>query len=241
MGFHCREGDNEANFMCDEFDRGLQDQSNLVSILESVQVSTSGSDCSQRDRCPERETSSQRETEATEEEYKSSKEGQKKRSWWKQFINKSKKRGGKVIWEGSKHDSEVTKETRMMVKQNSKRYMEFSALCTGQEIQAHNGLIWTMKFSPDGQYLATGGEDGVVRIWRVTADDLCNYLMAQGNLDSKLKKIKSGCRVIFPDNSFRIEESPLQEFLGHSSYVLDPAWSSSNVSMLNLNLLVDCF
>ncbi|KAL6225407.1 hypothetical protein ACLB2K_004257 [Fragaria x ananassa] len=228
LGFHSREGNNQANFMCDEFDRGLQDKSNLVSILESVQVSTSGSDCSQRETCSERETS-HREIEATEEECESSKEGhKKKRSWWKQFINKSKRRVGKVVSEVSKLDTEVSKQNKMMVKQNSKRYMEFAALCTGQEIQAHNGFIWTMKFSPDGQYLATGGEDGVVRIWRVTADASCNYLMAQGNLDSKLKKIKSGCRVIFPDNSFRIEESPLQEFLGHTSDVLDLAWSNSN-------------
>ncbi|XP_062007273.1 uncharacterized protein LOC133724534 [Rosa rugosa] len=222
-GFHSREGDNLANFMYDELDRDLQDKSNLVSILQSVQVSTSGSDCSQGGTCSERET------EATEEECESSKEGRKKkRSWWKQFINKSKRRGGKVVSEVSKPDTEVSKENRMKIKQNSKRYMEFAALCTGQEIQAHNGFIWTMKFSPDGQYIATGGEDGVVRIWCVTADASCNYLMAQGNLDSKLKKIKSGCRVIFPDNSFRIEESPLQEFLGHSSDVLDLAWSNSN-------------
>ncbi|XP_050377643.1 uncharacterized protein LOC126794888 [Argentina anserina] len=221
-GFESRGGENQANFMYEEFDRGLQDKSNLVSILESVQVSTSGSDCSQRETCFKRDT------EATEEECESAKQSRKKkRSWWKQFINKGKRRRDKVFSEVSKPDTEVSKENKMMVKHNSKRYMEFAALCTGQEIQAHNGYIWTMKFSPDGQYLATGGEDGVVRIWRVTSD-ASNYLMAQGNLDRKLKKIKSGCRVIFPDNSFRIEESPLQEFFGHTCDVLDLAWSNSN-------------
>lgn len=229
--FQSREGDNQANFMYDELNRDLRDKSKCVSIRESVQVSTSGRDCSERETC------SQRETEATGEECENSEGRKKKRSWWKQFINRSKRRGGKVVSEVSKPETEVFKENRMMARQNSKRYMEFAALCTGQEIHAHSGFIWTMKFSPDGQYLATGGEDGVVRIWRVTlADASCNYLMAQGNLDRKLKKIKSGCQVIFPDNSFRIEESPLQEFLGHSSDVLDLAWSNSNVSMLKLYL-----
>ncbi|KAJ4457713.1 hypothetical protein PAPYR_6748 [Paratrimastix pyriformis] len=32
--------------------------------------------------------------------------------------------------------------------------------------QAHSP-VWVAKFSPDGQFLATGGHDGVLRIWRV--------------------------------------------------------------------------
>ncbi|XP_074588804.1 uncharacterized protein LOC141844704 [Curcuma longa] len=36
-----------------------------------------------------------------------------------------------------------------------------------QEIAAHKGLIRTMKLSPCGMYLATGGEDSVIRVWKV--------------------------------------------------------------------------
>jgi WD repeat-containing protein 44 len=36
-----------------------------------------------------------------------------------------------------------------------------------QGIRAHNGPIWVAKFSPDGQFLATGGQDAVLKIWQV--------------------------------------------------------------------------
>lgn len=36
-----------------------------------------------------------------------------------------------------------------------------------QVIQAHDGAIYTMKFSVDGKYLATGGEDARVLVWIV--------------------------------------------------------------------------
>ena len=34
--------------------------------------------------------------------------------------------------------------------------------------QVHHGPIWCSEFSPDGKYFATGGEDGVVQIWKVS-------------------------------------------------------------------------
>jgi len=130
--------------------------------------------------------------------------------------------------------------------QNKKGYLELTALYSEQDIRAHRGLIWTMKFSPDGQYLASGGEDGVVRIWRVTsADASYNYPMVEDDFGVKVKEGKSifggkmtkHATIVIPENVLHIEESPLQEFHGHSSGVLDLSWSNSNVSLLTVLLL----
>ena len=40
-----------------------------------------------------------------------------------------------------------------------------------QEIQAHRGAIWTMKFSLDGHYLASAGQDRIIYVWQVTESE----------------------------------------------------------------------
>jgi WD40 repeat protein len=161
-------------------------------------------------------------------------------SWLKHFVKKRKGRGDTFVSEVSKPNSETPKINRAKVWQNKKRYMELTAIYNEQEIRAHEGLIWTMKFSLDGQYLASGGEDGVVRIWHVTSADASNKdLMVEGNSGIKVKGGKSAfggkktshASILIPDKVFHIEELPLQEFYGHSSDVLDLSWSNSNVSL----------
>nr|GMD49064.1 WD repeat-containing protein 44-like [Ipomoea batatas] len=57
---------------------------------------------------------------------------------------------------------------RVRVRQYGKSCKELSALYKTQEIQAHNGSIWTIKFSLDGKYLASAGEDCAIHVWQVT-------------------------------------------------------------------------
>ncbi|KAK6125609.1 hypothetical protein DH2020_040653 [Rehmannia glutinosa] len=152
--------------------------------------------------------------------------------WWRHFTWKMKKnQGANLSKESNLHNAEAGKMRRMRIEQNRKRYMECTAVYAGQQLKAHTGLIWTMKFSPDGQYLASGGADGVVCIWRVTSVDAscqankCSY----GSMDMEGKqKKKIHASVVIPENIFHIKQLPMQIFQGHSSDVLDLAWSTSN-------------
>ncbi|KAK4773399.1 hypothetical protein SAY87_028418 [Trapa incisa] len=58
------------------------------------------------------------------------------------------------------------------VRQHGKSYKELSALKLCQEIQAHGGPIWTIRFSLDAQYLASAGEDQVIHVWEVQESEL---------------------------------------------------------------------
>ncbi|XP_020203612.1 uncharacterized protein LOC109789136 isoform X2 [Cajanus cajan] len=164
---------------------------------------------------------------------------EKKKSWWKHFISSKKGGGGKVI---SELNSGTNKTRRINVRHNKKRWMEFSALYIGQEIKAHKGLIWTLKFSPNGQYLASGGEDGVIRIWRVTSLNTSSICFTAE--DSAVSKVKHSSQknhssqsfIVLPSKILKIEESPLHEFYGHASDVLDLAWSVNSDTLLSCSM-----
>lgn len=49
----------------------------------------------------------------------------------------------------------------------NKTYTELNNLTSVQEIKCGNNAIWCIKFRGDGLYLATGGMDGILRIWKV--------------------------------------------------------------------------
>lgn len=65
------------------------------------------------------------------------------------------------------HDIFFHGPEKVRVRQYGKSVKELTALYKNQEIQAHNGSIWAIKFSFDGKYLATAGEDCVIHVWQV--------------------------------------------------------------------------
>lgn len=153
----------------------------------------------------------------------------------------------------------ATRRVQLHVHVSKKNFKELSSLYRGQEFPAHEGSILTMKFSPDGQYLASSGVDGVVRIWKVLQDDIVDKFNTQdmdpsclyfslSNYLSKLSplsvtKEKSGSDrssrispsspcVALPPKGFHLSEKPLHEFVGHKGEVLALSWSKNGVSIL---------
>uniref|UniRef100_A0A453P5P8 Anaphase-promoting complex subunit 4 WD40 domain-containing protein n=1 Tax=Aegilops tauschii subsp. strangulata TaxID=200361 RepID=A0A453P5P8_AEGTS len=78
---------------------------------------------------------------------------------------------------GGRHSSSATEDSqdgvarhgpdRVKVRHNGKSYKELTGLFMNQQIHGHKGSIWSIKFSPDGRYLATAGEDCVIHVWEV--------------------------------------------------------------------------
>ncbi|XP_010520951.1 PREDICTED: WD repeat-containing protein 44 [Tarenaya hassleriana] len=143
---------------------------------------------------------------------------------------------------------------RVKVKHCKKKVKELSALYQIQDIKAHDGSITTMKFSDDGKYLASGGEDGVVRMWKVREnkrskhcdcpeiDPSCMYFEVDDlsqlkpvsrdeektKMPKSLRKTSDSACVVFPSKVFRVLEKPLHEFRGHKGKILDISWSKDN-------------
>ncbi|XP_078156799.1 uncharacterized protein LOC144552680 [Carex rostrata] len=61
--------------------------------------------------------------------------------------------------------SKANSNERLKVHQYGKSYKELTGLYMCQEVKAHEGSIWCMKFCNDGRYLASAGEDRVIHVW----------------------------------------------------------------------------
>ena len=107
--------------------------------------------------------------------------------------------------------------TAAKVHVNRKMYKEFTELRLVQTLHAHEDAVWTMKFSHAGEYLATAGQDRIVRVWaldRERADAEPGSGSSRGNLRLK------------GQNLFR--EKPHREYAGHRGDVLDLCWSHTD-------------
>ncbi|XWS38188.1 hypothetical protein CRYUN_Cryun19dG0108900 [Craigia yunnanensis] len=165
----------------------------------------------------------------------------------------------KVASKHSNHDSSSGETMkRVRVHPCSKSSKELSSLYCGQEFVAHEGSILTMKFSLDGQLLATAGEDCIVRVWKIVENESLDKFDIQ-DLDSsclyfrmnhlshliplnvnkesidKIKRLRRSSDptcVILPPKVFQILEKPVHEFEGHSGEILALSWSKKGTVRL---------
>ncbi|KAL6905522.1 hypothetical protein ACP4OV_003123 [Aristida adscensionis] len=145
----------------------------------------------------------------------------------------------------------------LKVHQSGKSSKELTGLYMCQEILAHEGSIWSIKFSADGRRLASAGEDHVVRVWEVVeTSSPPSALMKDGGgalppvapgaadgspapapapaLAKKATTAKGkGGRdgfpehLVVPEKVFALAEQPACVLEGHKDDVLDLTWSKS--------------
>eukprot|EP01083_Nonionella_stella_P194901 718462_1 len=115
-----------------------------------------------------------------------------------------------------------------------------------QELKDHSGPVWTMKFSPDGNYLATGGQDSVVRVWTVIGGSedrrhterlSCDGRVSEPDFFRGLRRhSRSTCSATSSSSSLdqphfvRDIFNPISVrcFSGHKSDIISLAWSKAN-------------
>lgn len=167
--------------------------------------------------------------------------------------------------DGDSDESSLGSSTRRQltrVQSFKKQFKELSSLCVGQEFSAHDGSIVVMKFSHDGNYLATAGEDCVVRVWTIGEEERRDSLFEVADSDSTsncvyfgmndksqieplnienekveksrrlLRKKSESTCAVLPSKVFTISETPQHEFRGHAGEILDLSWSDKGVSKL---------
>ena len=142
------------------------------------------------------------------------------------------------------------------VNTSKKPFKELTDLRLIQTVSAHQGVVWTMRFSKSGRYLATAGQDCVVAVWDVVLhrERERSGAMAFSSLDGASPKAGSegghfsapgspGSHMSGPPPSALggstnengavygvpvLRPKPVRLYQGHKQDILDVAWSKTN-------------
>uniref|UniRef100_A0A1D1ZS76 Uncharacterized protein n=1 Tax=Auxenochlorella protothecoides TaxID=3075 RepID=A0A1D1ZS76_AUXPR len=94
-----------------------------------------------------------------------------------------------------------------------------------QHLEAHAGVIWSMQFSRNGRYLATAGQDFVVRVWQVlSAAQPAADGEARGTGSPAVSRLGAGAAQA---PALLLSPTPHRVYTGHKQDVLDLTWSKT--------------
>ncbi|UJR20818.1 hypothetical protein I4U23_023930 [Adineta vaga] len=115
-------------------------------------------------------------------------------------------------------------------------------------VNAHNGPIWCMRFSPDGNLLATGGQDTLLKVWvlKLAQPNFNDFSQLTSNASQQQNEILTNrfhdfhrtistepttstinTRLGLNETQAPLYTKPFCELIGHQAPVLDVAWSKS--------------
>eukprot|EP01084_Bolivina_argentea_P293286 504390_1 len=117
---------------------------------------------------------------------------------------------------------------RIRIKGNTKE-KELSDLRLTQKIEnAHKGAIYCMEFSKKGDYLATGGQDSVLRIWTVCGSraDMKRWEKHDGEKDKEHMNDDNDAYEHEYNFDHVLSVVAYREFTGHRADIIDISWSN---------------
>jgi WD40 repeat protein len=92
------------------------------------------------------------------------------------------------------------------------------------------GAVWVLRFSKDGKYLATGGQDCVLRVWQVIGHNTAD-------LNQTDHETRAG---VTQGESIKVfEDKPVREYEGHLADILDVSWSKVKAQQLQIHVLAE--
>ncbi|CAM9696638.1 unnamed protein product, partial [Chrysoparadoxa australica] len=99
---------------------------------------------------------------------------------------------------------------------HKKDFSDFGSLMLMEELQVQDGPIWAIAFSHSGKWLAVGGQDATLRVYRVYG------------LEVRENWAESMASPFFAGRKQLLEEKPYLTFTGHTSDIIDLSWSRND-------------
>jgi hypothetical protein len=94
------------------------------------------------------------------------------------------------------------------------------------------GAAWVLEMAHDGKYMASGGQDGIVRVWRASSQsDEAEADHLTGGSDN------STCRTVATASARRVfDVDPMCALIAHGHGILDLAWSRKSLFLLSASM-----